>query len=170
MSFENWNTSDSIEAELINNIIIVDKILESIGYDITPEFHILGGAGLILNGINYNSTLDIDTANRIDSRIREEIELFINDAASEVVILPINYKKRLIPFKPEMFNSIKVFTLSNEDIVFTKLTSDRNKDLDQLKNTNILSKTNISLLKEIIDTELNNPILKLRINSKLNSL
>lgn len=69
-----------------------------------------------------------------------------------------------------MFNSIKVFTLSNEDIVFTKLTSDRNKDLDQLKNTNILSKTNISLLKEIIDTELNNPILKLRINSKLNSL
>lgn len=170
MSFDNWDESLTINGELLNNLILVDNIIAELKLQELFEFHILGGAALILNDINYNTTLDIDVANPINEKIKEAIEPFINDMASSVAILPVNYIKRLRPFKEDILKNIMVFTLSNEDIVFTKLSSDRRKDLDQLKHTNVLEKTNISRLEQIIETECTDPIIKLKITARLNKL
>lgn len=170
MGFDNWADENSVEGEITNTLILVDKIVESMQIKAIPEFHILGGAALILNGINYATTLDIDTANSIDSRIREEVSCFVNDMASEVTILPKNYKSRLIPFKEELFHYIKVFTLCNEDLVFTKLSSNRRKDLDQLKTTNILSNIDYEKMNQITEEESPNPVVKLMVQSKLSKL
>lgn len=168
--FENWDLSSSEKGELINNLIIIDKIVESLNRSAAPVFYILGGAALMLNGINYKSTLDIDTANRISDDIKEEISMFIDDAASEVVVLPTHYETRLIPFMENDLESIRVFILSNEDLVFTKLASDRRKDLAQLRTTNILLKIDVALLNKIINEECSNSVIQLRLEWKLKEL
>lgn len=170
MSFEDWDISDTIEGELTNNLILVDNIVKDIGCSPTPEFHILGGAALIFNGVNYETTIDIDTANRINDQIKENISSFINDMASEVVDLPVRYRDRLIPFKPSIFDAIQVYCLSNEDLVYTKLSASRSKDMTQLKKTDILYKTDILALRSIIKEESSSEELRIRVEERLGLL
>lgn len=168
MNYDYWNITNSIEGELSNTLLIVDNIVSKKNLGVVPEFHILGGAALIFNGINYDSTLDIDIVNRIDTFIKED--MFISDLASEVAYVAYNYKSRLIPYKEGTFKSIKVYTLSNEDIVITKLSSNRAKDENQLKSTNIIDKMNLELFNNILVTEILDPIIQLRIESRLSIL
>lgn len=153
MGFEYWDNSGTVEGDLLNNLLLVDNTVEGLDVRATPEFHVLGGAALIFNGINYNVTLDIDTANKISDDISDKIETFINSMASEVVVLPKRYMSRLIPYRTEVFQSIKVFTLCNEDILYTKLSSNRAKDFTQVKTTNILQKIDKEKFLDIVNLE-----------------
>lgn len=172
MDLDDWSMSsdDDVIGQLTNNLILIDKIIELKHLKCKPEFHILGGAALIFNGTNYNSTIDIDTANRIDDEIKEDISYLIDDMASEVVILPTGYISRLIEYTKVKFRNIKVFTLSNEDIVFTKLSSDRQKDYKHLESTNIMDFIDTDLLKNIVSEECKDPMVKLKVLGKMSML
>lgn len=150
--FERYDTSDTPKAELENNLTLVNEIVRMRNLKGKPEFYILGGAALIFHALNYDVTLDIDTANRIESSIKDEVSPFIDDAASEVVDLGTNYRTRLVPYREDL-DCIKVYLLSLEDLLITKLISARRKDLVSSRDSGILDRVNFELLTKILMEE-----------------
>lgn len=151
--FDNYDTEDTVKAELNNNLTIINEIVRNKKIKGIPEFFILGGAALVFHNLNYKSTLDIDTANRISSDIRKEVELFIDDAASEVAILPYFYQNRAKIYREDL-DCIKVYILSEEDLVINKILCGRRKDFSAVKTSGILKRIDRRLLNEIVENEL----------------
>lgn len=152
-AFDNYQLEESVSAELNNNLVIVNETIKRMGLKQVPQFYVLGGAALVFHGLHHPSTLDIDTANKISEEVADRISMFISDGASEVVKLGNNYKARAVRFKENVFDAIEVYLLSQEDLVLTKLISDRNKDSRDLKESGLLTKRNIEKAKNILLTE-----------------
>lgn len=152
-SFDNYHLDDTIYAELNNNLTIVNALVERRNLRGKPEFFILGGAAMIFHGLHYNSTLDIDTANRIEEAIREEVSPFIDDAASEVSILPHQYQTRAKRIREDL-TAIELYILAEEDLLINKLLAGRRKDIAAIRKSNILSRINKAKLFTIIKEEL----------------
>lgn len=120
---------------------------------IHPVFHVLGGSALVFHGVSSVATIDIDVANKLNDKIRNLVDDFISDNASEVAVLPKRYMNRLVPFHAEEFKHITVYLLSLEDLVVTKLGSFRHKDKEDLTKTDLMQKVNYDKLLEIIREE-----------------
>lgn len=147
----NWNFDSDLKSEQENTLILLDQQFES--YPVRPVFNILGGTALLLHGIEHVVTIDIDIANKMDDKVRAIVDPFISDNASEVATLAKNYDKRLVPYKPDLFENIGVYLLSKEDLVITKLGAGRYKDIEDLTKTSILRDIDINKIMEIINTE-----------------
>ena len=158
--FGNYRQDDTIEAELNNNLTIVNAIIQKKNLDAKPEFFILGGAAMIFHELNYNATLDIDTANRISDDIKEDVALFIDDAASEVTLLGCGYMKRAKSIRPDL-KAISVKILSKPDLLITKLYSWRRKDVLAIKTSGLLTKENAEIAKQILLEEYTGDIQRL---------
>lgn len=152
-SFDHYILEESVESELISNLIIVNEIMRKQDIEVDPEFYILGGAALIFHGLSKRITMDIDTANKIEDNVKELVGEFISDNASEVVVLGRGYKERAVRFRENEFSCISVYLLSQEDLIVSKLISGRKKDIDDLVNSSILTKSNIAKAKSIIKLE-----------------
>ena len=154
-SFDYYRLEESVESELISNLIIMNEIVRKSDIGIEPEFYILGGAALIFHGLIQRTTMDIDTANKLGDNIKELIGEFISDNASEVVVLGRGYKERAVRFMEKELPYINVYLLSQEDLLVSKLISSRDKDIKDLVESSILTKSNIAKAKSIIKLEYN---------------
>lgn len=153
MDLEEYDFSQSNASEQYNTLVLLDHEFGKQKLPVKPKFYILGGTALLFHGIQAVVTIDIDTANRLSKEIKEVVEPFISDNASEVATLAKNYEKRLIPYKPEVFKNIKVYILSLEDIAITKLGAARHKDIEDLAKTPLLEMCNKQKLSDIISDE-----------------
>ena len=151
-SFDLYSLKDGVTDELRNNLVIVDQTVATMDLPATPEFFILGGAALVFHGLTDRPTMDIDTANRIDDNLREVIDVFVSDQASEVTQLGKGYQCRAVPYMEELSN-IKVYLLSQEDLIITKVISNRKKDIGDLLKTNILTKHNVQKAVSVLQAE-----------------
>lgn len=149
-----YDYSETAEAEQYNTLVLLDLAIGKAKLQSVPQFHILGGTGLVFHNILHISTVDIDTANTLSKEVKAIVEPFISDNASEVALLPKNYQDRLVPYKPDCFSNINVFVLSLEDIIITKLGSWRHKDVEDLSKTNVMDIVDYSKLFSIINSEL----------------
>jgi len=153
MSFDNYDYSGTKESEQYNTLVMLDKAFSKQN-KVKPIFHILGGTALLFHGITAVVTIDIDTANRLEEKVKEVVEPFISDNASEVAILPKNYTSRLVPYKNDIFENIKVYILSLEDLAITKLGANRTKDIEDLVKVGLLDRCDYDLMYKIINEEL----------------
>lgn len=154
MDFDNYVYDDSVESEQLNTLILLDNVFAKKDLKAKPVFHILGGTALAFHGFKAVVTIDIDTANALPTHVKDVVEPFVSDNASEVAILASGYKERLIPYKSEVFKHIEVYLLSIEDLVITKLGASRYKDVDDLTKNGLLKKCDYDKLFSIINTEL----------------
>lgn len=153
----NYDYSDTNTAEQYNTLLLLDETISKKNLNIVVTFHILGGTALLFHGMSSVSTIDIDVANSLSSTVKDIVEPFVSDNASEVATLAKNYKERLIPYKENEFKNLKVYLLSLEDLVITKLGAGRHKDFEDLKLTGIMQNVNYNLLTEIINNEIEDP-------------
>lgn len=151
--FDSYALTDTVASELHNNLVLVNVIVASKNLKAKPQFFILGGAAMVFHALNYSATLDIDTANKVEESIREDVSMFIDDNASEVTSLGKHYKKRAIRYGETVFSSIEVYLLSYEDLLLTKLFSARRKDLTSVKQSGILHKIEKETISSILNTE-----------------
>lgn len=150
--FSLYSLDDSVLSELRNNLVIVNALVSQAHLKSKPEFFILGGAALVFYNLTKRATLDIDTVNRIDDNIRNDVSMFISDQASNVVKLNPKYKDRLVPYMTEL-SDIRVYLISQEDLIITKLYSGRKKDIGDLLESDILTVNNINSVVEILNNE-----------------
>ena len=151
-SFDMYSLQDSVTSELRNNLVIVNAIIEKMNIRYKPEFFVLGGAALAFYGLIDRPTLDIDTANSIDDNIRACVEEFISDQASNVTELGDGYKDRAVEYMPELA-AIKIYLLSQEDLIITKMRSGRHKDINDLLKSEILTQHNVQKAISVLETE-----------------
>lgn len=151
--FKTYKFEDTVASELHNNILIIDKIVQKRNLRSKPQFFILGGAALVLYSLNYNATLDIDTANKIEEGIREDVSLFINDGAHLVTSLGSKYQERAQRYCKNELTSIEVYLLSYEDLLLTKLFSGRRKDMIAILTSGILQVVDREKVKKILFNE-----------------
>lgn len=151
-SFDYYSLGDSIRDELHNNLIIVDSIVGEMQLQTVPEFYILGGAAMVFYNLMDRLTLDIDIVNSLDMPLREKVDTFISDQASAVTILGSGCLGRMIPYA-EYLQNIKVYLLAQEDIIITKLMSNRRKDIADLLDSKILTAANEQKVINVLEKE-----------------
>lgn len=144
---------DSLKAEQYNTILLLDNQLDKLKKDYTVDLHLLGGTALLFHNIESIVTIDIDCANKLATDVKEVLEPFVSDAAHEVATLAKNYKERLVPYKPNDFKVLRVYLLSIEDLVITKLGAGRFKDMEDLTKTNLLDVCDLRKCMDIITAE-----------------
>lgn len=149
-----YSYDNSIQAEQFNTLLVIDQAVGSEKFSYVPEFHLVGGTALIFHGLSHEMTIDIDTGNRIASKVKNIVDPLINDNASEVIVRAVNYSERLVPYEEKTFKNIKVYLFSLEDLLISKCATGRNKDLNDIKKTGLIRKVDKKLLKSIIDSEL----------------
>lgn len=148
-----YDFRDNSEAEQYNTLVLLDSVIGKKNLNVKPTFHVLGGTALIFHGVLYTSTIDIDTANALTQEVKDIVEPFISDNASEVALLAKNYTKRLVPYKPEIFKNCEVLLLSLEDVIITKLGAYRLKDKEDITATNVLDLLDVTKMEEILSEE-----------------
>lgn len=148
-----YSYEDSVEAEQNNTLLMIDALLARENIHDTA-LYILGGTALLFHHVTDSVTVDIDVANKLSKDVLEATSPFISDNASEVAVLATNYKDRSIPYHVGDYSHIRVFLLSIEDLIVTKLGSSRIKDLDDLRYSKIMCKCDTELLESIINNEL----------------
>lgn len=153
MNVDNYIYDDTNYAEQFNTLLVIDAAFAN-NKHARPEFHILGGTALVFHGLQFEMTIDIDTANRINENVKNIVGELINDNASEVATLAKNYTTRLIAFHPEVYTNIDVYILSIEDLVITKLGGWRIKDQDDLRKSKLMEACNLDKLYTIMHEEL----------------
>lgn len=146
-----WDFNDNLVAEQFNTLLLLDKQFDSAR--VKPVFHILGGTALLFHGVESVVTIDIDVANKLTDEIKQVVEPFVSDAASEVAVLPKLYETRLVPYKEDCFKNIKVYLLSIEDLIITKLGAGRFKDIEDLTKTGIFKNVDLGKITSIINAE-----------------
>lgn len=151
-SFMHYSLQDNVMAELHNNLIIVDALVGNMHLSEPPKFFILGGAAMIFYELMDRMTLDIDVVNTIDEAVKEEVSAFISDQASTVAQLGKGYESRMVPYARYLRN-IEVYLLSQEDIIITKMMSNRRKDVSDLINSEILTAENEEKVKLVLEQE-----------------
>lgn len=151
---EYFSFDDTVYSEQFNTLLLLNDMIQvkELGY--CPEFHILGGTALLLHDILSIVTIDIDVANKLPDEIKEIVEPFVSDNASEVSLLPTNYITRLCNYRVEVFTHMRVRLLSLEDLFITKLWSWRTKDKDDLSLLYKSNRLNHSLLIHILSNEI----------------
>lgn len=144
---------DSIEAFINNNLWVVDKSIGELRLAHKPDLYILGGAAMCLHELDYNYTVDIDTANKLHHAVKEASNGLVDDAASEVVIIPVNYKHRAVRIMKHLV-FIDVYIIGIEDLLITKVLSGRLKDISAIKSSGLLQRANKDLVMSISKNEL----------------
>ena len=157
MSFSRniFNNAD----EIIDNLFTLDFVC--VKRDVTADLLILGGAGIALlmeiNDHTFRITRDIDV-NLLDYSDEEKIlstlrELNI-DIVGDYIQLPPTEDFELEGNRHQLdldFSAIRVFLPSPELLACAKIFSKRGKDLEDLKESNLLDICDIEKLLELVD-------------------
>ena len=145
--------SEALE-DVLANITVVSLLLNKKLPNVTGEFHVLGGAAMVLHECSFRATVDIDTANVLTKEVKDCVEEFLSDEAASVAVLPENYVDRLVAYDTHDCSNVCIKLLSIEDLVITKLWSGRSKDYSDVKACLRADKVNINKLLQIIAKEL----------------
>ena len=138
--------------EILNRLLQVDKDMALI--DPTEDQYmcvIVGGSALVILEKIVRSTHDIDSINASEE-IQDLLEMYnINmNVRAYLVNFPDSYLNRIvkvdIPTKKVVF-----YTTSLEDLVISKLASDRQKDKQDIENERIYKDLNWDLMDELIE-------------------
>lgn len=152
--FLGYRMDDSVEAQLHNNLWMANLTVEKKFPGVELELYILGGAAMMFHKLNYNYTLDIDTANEIKEEVKDSLaEFAIDDASSEVAKLPKNYKSRAIRVREDL-EYVRAYVLSVEDIFINKVLTKRGKDYAAIKTSGLLKVIDKARVRELVETEL----------------
>lgn len=127
-------------SELKEALLLADKVVERLGLRNKPVFHVAGGASIVLHGIPSTTTQDIDSVLRMEREVRDAVNDLINDEASYVAVLPTDYVTRLVPYMTEELTHIKVYLVSVEDILISKLGAGRPNDFEDIRYARLVSK------------------------------
>ncbi len=112
---------------------------------------IVGGSALVLTDKIYRSTHDIDSI-----ASSEKIQPLLNSYNINMNVkayftnFPEDYTDRLVPVDIET-TKIKFFTLSTEDIVISKLSAGREKDIEDIENREVTENLNWELLDKLVE-------------------
>lgn len=109
---------------------------------------IAGSSALVFNNIHIKKTEDIDIikiSNYISEELLEKYDMNTRVGGLEN-FFPYNYQDRIIKLNLKTFIA-DYYILSLEDIAVAKIQADRGKDWEHLKNEELLSRINWSLLK-----------------------
>jgi hypothetical protein len=136
--------------EVLENLSIADQYIQREFPSIKElELIIIGGAAIILKGFENKVTTDIDTIVELEGEVANYLRSFsINNDASEVYVLPDGYKDRLVEYKSG-FKVLKIYLVSDEDLVISKVGRFDQNDKEDLEVTGILDKVNTSKLIEL---------------------
>ena len=138
--------------EILNRLLQVDKDMALI--DPTEDQYmcvIVGGSALVILEKIVRSTHDIDSINASEE-IQDLLEMYnINmNVRAYLVNFPDSYLNRIvkvdIPTKKVVF-----YTTSLEDLVISKLASDRQKDKQDIENERIYKDLNWDLMDELVE-------------------
>lgn len=151
-SLDLYSLQNDVESELKNSLVVIDALISEMHLQYKPEFYVLGGAALVFYKLTDRPTLDIDTANSIDTKVRDLVDIFISDQASSVAVLGVGYQKRAVQFMSEL-KAIKVYLLAQEDLIITKMMTSRRKDIDDLLKSKILSARNVQKAISVLRLE-----------------
>lgn len=150
---KDYDFEDTLSGFLNSNLWIADRAVGQLCIDAKPIFYLLGGAALCLHDLKIEQTHDIDTANRIEGKVKEAVEGLFDDMASEVVIIPRNYRDRAVRIREDLL-SIEVYLVSKEDLFLSKALTGRYKDERAIKRSGILEDINKDLLLNLVYNEL----------------
>ena len=150
---DEYDYSGTALAEQHNTLLLLDAEFANRKPNVKPVFDVCGGTALLFHGVIAASTVDIDTANKLTDEVRNIVDPFISDNAADVVVLPKNYRSRMLQYKPDLFKRILVYYLSLEDLVISKLAAWRYKDREDLIHTSLVRMANIDLVVKIIKEE-----------------
>lgn len=127
----------------------IDAYIESENLNIDSiEIVIAGSSALVLNNVNINKTEDIDvikTSNYISEKLLEKYDMNTRVSGLEN-FFPYNYIDRIKQLKINTF-VVKYYILSLEDVVIAKISANRGKDLEHLRNQELISQINWEVLK-----------------------
>lgn len=138
--------------EIIQRLLQVDKDMSLL--DSTSDTYdcvIVGGSALVLLKKIYRSTHDIDSINASDE-IKPLLEAYnINmNVRAYVMNFPDDYIDRII--KVDISTSkVNFYTVSLEDLVVSKLCSNREKDVQDIENELVYKDLNWELMDELIE-------------------
>lgn len=138
--------------EIIQRLLQVDKDMSLL--DSTSDTYdcvIVGGSALVLLKKIYRSTHDIDSINASDE-IKPLLEAYnINmNVRAYVMNFPDDYIDRII--KVDIPTSkVNFYTVSLEDLVVSKLCSNREKDVQDIENELVYKDLNWELMDELIE-------------------
>lgn len=138
--------------EIIQRLLQVDKDMSLL--DSTSDTYdcvIVGGSALVLMKKIYRSTHDIDSINASDE-IKPLLEAYnINmNVRAYVMNFPDDYIDRII--KVDISTSkVNFYTVSLEDLVVSKLCSNREKDVQDIENELVYKDLNWELMDELIE-------------------
>lgn len=153
-AYKNYQFKDDNAAEQHNTLVMLDEVFKSQKFKHKPEFILCGGTALLFQGVIAVATIDIDTANKLTDDVAAMVTPFVSDAAADVILLPKNYKQRLVIYDEDLFQHMEIKCLSLEDIVVTKLYAWRHKDKEDLIKTSLLDQIDKIKVKLIIMDEL----------------
>mgnify|MGYP002344267270 CR=1 FL=1 len=146
--------------EIIDLILLADKRLkQELDPDEKVELILVGGSALLIKGIINRATLDIDTYLINDNKIRNILKEYnINDDAGRVMTICSDFDDRLEKINLPL-EKINLYTLSDYDLIISKIGSQRPKDFEDISNPKLLEKINFDKLEELLkEAILDNPI------------
>lgn len=109
------------------------------------ELIVIGGASMILKGYISRFTVDIDTIVDLEEEVKEVLWHYsINNDSKDVFVLPPDYMFRLQKVNVQ-FEVLKVYVISDEDLIISKVAGYRERDISDLK-SGIMNKVNSDLL------------------------
>lgn len=151
---ENYKTGSDITCmeENLNTLIVFDEYIAQNFPVMHVDMHLVGGSAFLLKNFGTRFTYDIDMVNRLSAQLKEVAEsLGISDNASDVVVLPKYYEKRMTEFQYG-FKHIRIFLLSDEDLLISKLGTSRIRDLKDARHSGILLRADIALVRQLINS------------------
>jgi hypothetical protein len=126
-----------------------DEIHQSMPGCKEVELTVIGGACMLIRNYISRYTVDIDTVTKLEDAVKECLWAYsINNDSIEVATLHPSYMFRLKKLN-ETFKVLKVYLISDEDLVISKVGAYRVKDKSDLTESGILDRINTQLLIEL---------------------
>ncbi|CAM3809548.1 DUF6036 domain-containing protein [Alkalicoccus chagannorensis] len=138
----------------------LDIELERIGFEGVIDLYVVGGSALVLEGELQRATADIDALivlpKEIQDKAEEEkewkqklAEYGVNDRFLGIIRVPSKDELMENPMHiDEGFSCLRVWVPDYTELILMKLFSEREKDEQDLWNTNLFDKINIIELQE----------------------
>lgn len=118
------------------------------------EAVITGGSALVLHGCLERATKDVDfieLSNVLNKYLRTRQDKILN-SASQVFLynFPEDFLDRIVPVA-ELQTKIRYYLVSLEDLVVSKMASYRDKDIQDVRNPEVVKRLDFGLLDRLIE-------------------
>lgn len=142
----------SNKEEIIEKLLKFDADMSLIDNSDTLYYCVIvGGSALVLTDKIYRSTYDIDSIESSD-KIKPLLEAYnINmNVTAYSINFSEDYRDRIVPVDIPS-KKVKFFTMSTEDLVVSKLCSNRTKDIEDIENKAVYKNLDWELTDRLIE-------------------